>query len=81
VSKCLKAIRQSNIRSYIEIPETGRKRKGRLSIMYQKHKGLAMNSENLVKIYVIENKIVSLSHGGRSSGKKGSSVEFVGKAR
>jgi hypothetical protein len=49
--------------------------------MYQKHKGLAMNSENLGKTYVVENNIVSLSRDGRGHGKKGSSVEFVGKAR
>ena len=29
--------------------------------MYQKHKGLAMNSEIFEKIYIIETKMVSLS--------------------
>ena len=43
----------------------------RLSTMYQKQKGLAMNSENLAKIYAIENKIVSLSSAGRVIEKKG----------
>jgi hypothetical protein len=49
--------------------------------MYQKHKGLAMNSEIFEKIYIIETKMVSLSSGSRGLGRKGSSVEFVGKAR
>jgi hypothetical protein len=31
----------------------------RLSIMYQKQKGLAMDSKNLAKIYIVETKIVS----------------------
>ena len=39
-------------------------------MMYQKHKGLALNSENLEKIYIIETKIVSLSPGGRESWEK-----------
>jgi hypothetical protein len=38
--------------------------------MYQKQKRLAMNSQNLAKTYVIEPKIVSLSHGGQGRGKK-----------
>ena len=43
----------------------------RLSTMFSKQKGLAMNSENLVKIYVNETKIVSLLSGGQGQGKKG----------
>jgi hypothetical protein len=39
--------------------------------MYQKTKWLAMNRENLAKIYVIETKIVSLSPGGQGHEKKG----------
>jgi hypothetical protein len=40
-------------------------------MMYQKPNGLAMNSENLAKIYIIETKIVSLSPMARVAGKKG----------
>jgi hypothetical protein len=40
-----------------------------------------MNSEGFSKIYVIEKKIVNLSSAARVIEKKGSSVEFVGKAR
>jgi hypothetical protein len=40
-----------------------------------------MNSKNLAIIYIIETKIVSLSLLARVVEKKGSSVEFVGKAR
>jgi hypothetical protein len=39
--------------------------------MYQKQKGLSMNCENHTKIYSIETKIVSLSHGGQGQEKKG----------
>jgi len=38
--------------------------------MYQKKKGLAMDGENLAKIYIIENKTVSLSSLARATGKK-----------
>jgi hypothetical protein len=40
-----------------------------------------MMSENWAKIYIVEIKIVSLSSLARAMEKKGSSVEFVGKAR
>ena len=43
----------------------------RLSIMYQKQKGLAMNGENLTKTYIIEINIVSRSQVGGVMGKKG----------
>jgi len=49
--------------------------------MYQKQKRLVMSSENPVRIYLIENKIVSHFLAAKGIGKKGSSVEFVGKAR
>jgi hypothetical protein len=39
--------------------------------MYQKLNGLAMNSENLAKINIIENKLVSLSSAAKGHGKKG----------
>jgi hypothetical protein len=40
-------------------------------MMYQKQKGLAMDGENLAKIYIIETKTVSLSSLARATGKKG----------
>jgi hypothetical protein len=39
--------------------------------MYQKQKGLAMDGENLAKIYIIETKSVSLSWLARFTGEKG----------
>jgi hypothetical protein len=39
--------------------------------MYQKQKGLSMNSKNPGRIYIIENKIVSLPSAARVMGKKG----------
>jgi hypothetical protein len=39
-------------------------------MMYQKQKGLAMNSENLGRTYFIENKIVSLFVGEQKKGGK-----------
>jgi hypothetical protein len=39
--------------------------------MYQKQKGLATNSENLAKIYLIETKIVKSILGGQGHEKKG----------
>jgi hypothetical protein len=39
--------------------------------MYQKQKGLAMNSENPAKIYIIENIIVSLSSAAMAMKKRG----------
>jgi hypothetical protein len=51
----------------------------RLSMMYQKSKGLAMNDGNLAKIYIIENKIVIISSAARFLEKKGSSAESVGR--
>jgi hypothetical protein len=42
-----------------------------LSKMYLKPKALAMNSENLEKIYIIETNIVSRSKAVRATEKKG----------
>ncbi len=42
----------------------------RLSTMYKKKKGLAMNCENIARIYAIETKIVSLSLVARGLEKK-----------
>jgi len=42
----------------------------RLSIMYQKKKGLAMNSKNLAKTYTVEINIISGSTVGGVMGKK-----------
>jgi hypothetical protein len=39
--------------------------------MYQKQKGLAMNCENLTRIYIVEIKIVSRFCGGQGQGKRG----------
>jgi hypothetical protein len=39
--------------------------------MYQKQKGLAMNSENVAKIYLIESKIVNMLSVGRVMKKRG----------
>jgi hypothetical protein len=39
--------------------------------MYQKQRGLAMNGENLSKIYIIEIKVVSLVFAGQGHEKKG----------
>jgi hypothetical protein len=39
--------------------------------MCYKKKGLAMNSENLAKIYIVDNKIVSLSSAARVRKKGG----------
>jgi hypothetical protein len=38
--------------------------------MYQKQNGLAMNSENVAKIYLIESKIVNLSSVARVRKKR-----------
>ncbi len=43
----------------------------RLSTIYQKQKGLAMISENLGKVYIIETKIVSRLRVERGHEKKG----------
>jgi hypothetical protein len=51
--------------------------KTRLAMMCQKQKGLAMNSENLGKIYVIENKIVSQFPGGQGRGKRGRKMRLI----
>jgi hypothetical protein len=48
----------------------GEKKTGRLSKMYQKQKGLAMNDGNFAKAYVIESKIVGQFHGGQGRTKK-----------
>jgi len=40
-----------------------------------------MNGKNLAKIYIVEIKTVNLSSVAGVMEKKGSSVEFVGKAR
>jgi hypothetical protein len=40
-------------------------------MMYQKQKVLAMDSENLAKIYILEIKRVSLFWGGRGDKKRG----------
>jgi hypothetical protein len=40
-------------------------------MMYQKQKVLAMDSENLAKIYILEIKRVSLFWGGRGDQKRG----------
>jgi hypothetical protein len=42
-----------------------------LAIMYQKPKVLAMNGENLARIYIIETKIVSPSSVARVVRKRG----------
>ena len=46
-------------------------RVARLSTMYQKQNGLAMNGENLSKTYIIETKIVTLPSVARGHEKKG----------
>jgi hypothetical protein len=48
----------------------GREKGTRLSMMYQKLKGLAMNRGNLAKIYIIENKIISRCRAARGVAKK-----------
>ena len=55
----------------MELKEQGRKKGARIPTMFQKQKGLAMNHENLAKIYIIETKIVSLSPVARAMGKRG----------
>jgi hypothetical protein len=49
----------SNEKSYLEIRCRGEKTGARLTIMYQKKKGLVTKRENSVRMYVIETKIVS----------------------
>jgi hypothetical protein len=46
------------------------KKGARLAKMCQKQKGLAMNGENSLEIYIIENKTVSLSLIARVAAKK-----------
>ena len=46
------------------------KERAQLSMMYKKLKGLAMNGENLAKIYITENTVVSLSSAVRVMGEK-----------
>jgi hypothetical protein len=52
----------------------------RLSNIYKKKKGLAMNRENHGKMYVIETKIVAiftLRPGSRKKGKKRSETSLI----
>jgi hypothetical protein len=60
----------SNTKSYLENPEGREKREARLSIMFQKQKGLAMKCGNPSKIYMIENKLVSITLGAEGQRKK-----------
>jgi hypothetical protein len=53
------------------MPENAQKNGMRLSMMFSKQKGLTTNSANLGKIYVHENKIVSILLADRVRGKKG----------
>jgi hypothetical protein len=49
---------------------SGKNEKARLSKMYQKQKGLAMQGKNLAKMHIVETKIVGQFHSGQSRRKK-----------
>ena len=49
---------------------SGTKKRALLSTMYQKRKGLVVNHENHAKIYIIENKIVTISPTATAMGEK-----------
>ncbi len=53
------------------MPKAEAKKGARLSTMWKKKRGLVMNSQNIIKIYIIENKVVSHAMRGEGCEKKG----------